>query len=67
MEMASCQGGAVLRDLVISFYWRTEMERGAVGCLSNVFMTVEWRTRDFLCAALLISYGEEVAEWLKGF
>jgi len=42
------------------------MERGAVGCLSNVFMTVEWRTRDFLCAALLISFGEEVAGCLAG-
>jgi len=26
-------------------------------------MTVDWRTHDFLCAVLLISFGEE-AEWL---
>jgi hypothetical protein len=32
VEMAS---SSVVSDLVISFYWRTQTERCAVGCLSN--------------------------------
>ena len=30
----------------------------------DVLMTVSWRTRDFLSAALLIVFGEGFSEWL---
>jgi hypothetical protein len=44
--------------------------QGLLGVMiTDVHMTVDWRTRDFLCAALLISFGDRFAsawfaEWL---
>ena len=40
------------------------MERGAVGCLSNDYGCTRFEDREFLCAALLISFGEGFVEWL---